>query len=135
MTADRHQFFLICHLFCLRILVAEQTVRCFILLDLRESSHLLIETVIHVIVVALADLTQQDGTSAGLNRKIMIQPLINENAFTRFQPDLRSGRNGIAFAVGVDFHVRFIIDFFVWKTIVDADQYVAAAAVDDVLHL
>ena len=55
MTADRHQRFLICHLFCLRIFVAQQTIRCFILLDLRESSHLLIETVIHVIVVALAD--------------------------------------------------------------------------------
>ena len=40
-----------------RIFVAQQTIRCFILLDLRESSHLLIETVIHVIVVALADLT------------------------------------------------------------------------------
>ena len=65
----------------------------------------------------------------------MIQALVNENAFTGFQTDLRSGRNGIAFTVGVDFHVRFIIDFFVWKTIVDADQYVAAAAVDDVLGL
>ena len=128
-----HRFeFLLC---CRRILIATQPVRRLIFLDLRKTANRRIEAVVGVVVVALADLAQQDGSSAGLNRKIMIQALINENAFTGFQTDLRPGRNGIAFAVGVDFPVRFIIDFFIRKTIVHPDQYVAAAAVDDVLSL
>ena len=54
--AGRHQCSLIRHLFSIRKLDAEQAVRRLILLDLRESSHFLVEAVVHVVIVALADL-------------------------------------------------------------------------------
>ena len=56
--------------FCRRILIAEQPVRQLIFLDLRKTANRRIEAVVGVVVVALADLAQQDGTSAGLNRKM-----------------------------------------------------------------
>ena len=47
-----------------RIFVTEQTVSFFILLNFGEPPDRRIESVVSVVIVALADLTQQDGTSA-----------------------------------------------------------------------
>ena len=56
------------------------------------------------------------------------------NALTRRQAHLRSGRNGVGSAIAVDGHVGFAVDGLVGQTVVDADQDVAAAAIDNILR-
>ena len=65
----------------------------------------------------------------------MVQVLRDVDALARGQADLRAGRDGIGLAVAVDSHVGDFVDGLVGQAVVDADEHVAAAAVDDVLGL
>ena len=51
------------------------------------------------------------------------------------QADLRPGVDGVGAPIGVDGDVGLIVDLLVRQGVIDADQDVAAAAVDDVLGL
>ena len=117
-----------------RILVAEQAVRRFILLDFWEATHGWIEAVVGIIVVALATLTEQDSTRTRFDLEIVIHILLDMDAFTRRELYLRPGRNGVGSAVAVDSHVGFFANGLVGQAVVDADEDIAAA-VDDVLGL
>ena len=117
------------------ILVAEQTVRCFVLLDLRETSDRRIEAIVGVVVVALADFAQQDGAGGGFDLEIVVHILLDMNALARRELDLRSSGDNVGSAVAVNGHVRFLVDGLVGQAFIDANEDVAAAAVDDVLGL
>ena len=91
--------------------------------------------IVGIVIVALAHFTQQHVAGAGLHGKIVVQPLIDKDALARRQADLRSGKHGIRFSVGVNDNVGFIVDGLIFFGIVDADEHIATAAVDDVLHL
>ena len=78
-----------------RILVAEQAVRRFILLDFWEATHGWIEAVVGIIVVALAALAEQDSTRTRFDLEIVIHILLDMDAFTRRELYLRPGRNGV----------------------------------------
>ena len=65
----------------------------------------------------------------------MVQVLRDVNALARGQTDLRTGWDGICLAVAVDSYVGDLVDGLVGQAVVDADEHVAAAAVDDVLGL
>ena len=120
-------------LLCRRILVAEQPVGRLVLLDGGEAAHRRVEAVIRVVVVALADLSQEDRPAAGLHREVVIQPLLDMDALAGGQADLRPGVDGVGAPIGVDGDVGLIVDLLVRQGVIDADQDVAAAAVDDVL--
>lgn len=122
-------------LFCFRILVAEQTVRCFVLLDLRETANGRIEAIVGVVVVALADLTQQNSTRARFNLEIVIHILLDMDALARCELHLRPGRDSISSAIAMDSHVGFTVDGLVRQAVVNANEDVSAATVDDVLGL
>ena len=94
-----------------------------------------IKAVVGVVVVALADFAEQDGAGAGLDVEVVVQVLRDVNALARGQADLRAGRDGICLAVAVDSHVGDLVDGLIGQAVVDADEHVAAAAVDDVLGL
>ena len=93
------------------------------------------EAVIRVVVVALADLSQEDRPAAGLHREVVIQPLLDVDALARGEPDLGSCRNRVSVPIGVDSDVGVVVDFLIRQGIVHPDQHVPAAPVDDVLRL
>ena len=122
-------------LFCLRIFIAQKTVRQLVFLDAGEATSGRVEVIVGIVIVALAHFTQQHVAGAGLHGKIVVQPLIDKDALARRQADLRSGKHGIRFSVGVNDNVGFIVDGLIFFGIVDADEHIATAAVDDVLGL
>ena len=87
------------NLFCCGIFVAQQAVGRLILLNLGEASCRGIEAVVGVVVVTLADLAKQHCARAGLNGEVVIQPLIDVDAFARSQTNLSSGGDGVLVAV------------------------------------
>ena len=66
-----------------RVFTAQQTVRRFVLLDGWKTADRRIEPVVCVVVVALADLPQEDGAGPWLHGKIVVQALRNKNALPR----------------------------------------------------
>ena len=100
-----------------------------------EAADRRVEAVVGVVVVALTDLAEQDGAGAGLDVEVVVQVLRDVDALARGQTDLRAGRDGICLAVAVDGHVGDLVDGLIGQAVVDADEHVAAAAVDDVLGL
>ena len=80
-------------------------------------------------------LTQQHRARPFLHGKIVIQPLLHMDALARRQADLRSGRDVIGTPIRVDGDVAFIVDLLVGQGVIDSDEHIAAAAVDDVLRL
>ena len=69
---------------------------------MRETGPRGIEAVIRIVVVALADLAQQNVTRAGFYFKIVVQPLLDVDGFAGRQADLGAGRDGVGAAVGMD---------------------------------
>ena len=65
----------------------------------------------------------------------MVQVLGDVNGLAGGQADLAAGGDGILAAVGVDGDIRLVVDGLIGMGVVDPDQDVAAAAVDDVLGL
>ena len=88
-------------LLCCWVLAAQKPVRRFVLFDLGKSPHGWVEAVVRIVVVALADLAEQHVAGTGLDGKIVIQPLIDENALARGETNLRSGGNRIGPSVGI----------------------------------
>ena len=117
------------------ILIAQQTVRRFVFFDLREAADRRVEAVVGVVVAALADLAEQNGAGARLDREVVVHSLRDPEAFARTQTDLRARGNRALQAVAVDGHVGLIINFFIRQAVVHADEAVTAAAVDNVLGL
>ena len=95
------------------ILVAEQAVGRLVLLDFWEAADWGIEAVIRIVVVALADLAQQNSAGTGFDLEIMIHVLLDMDALTRRELHLRSSRHGIGSAVAVDGHIGFAVDGFI----------------------
>ena len=71
-----------CNLLCCGVFVAEQTVGSFVFLNGGEAAYMRIEAVIGVIVVALADFTQQHRTCTFFDGEIVVEILLNMNTFT-----------------------------------------------------
>ena len=117
------------------ILSAKQTIRSFVLFNGGESTHGRIKAVIASIVIALADFAQQNRTGTWLHFKVVVQILLNEDGFTRSQTDLGSCGNRISTTIRMDGNVGFIVDRFIGIGVIDPDQYIAAASVDDILGL
>ena len=65
------------------IFIAQESIRGFVFFYCRETSHWRIESVVGVVVITLADLTQQDRATSWFNRKIVIQPLLDKDTFAR----------------------------------------------------
>lgn len=76
--------------FCCRVFVAEKSVGRLVLLDFRETADRRVEAVVGVVVVALADLAEQDGAGAGLDGEVVVQVLRDVDALARGQTDLRA---------------------------------------------
>ena len=102
---------------------------------MRETGPRGIEAVIRIVVVALADIAQQNVTRAGFYFKIVVQPLLDVDGFAGRQADLGAGRDGVGTAVGMDRDVGCVVDLLVGQAVVDTDEDIAAAAVDDILSL
>ena len=102
---------------------------------MRETGPRGIEAVIRIVVVALADLAQQNVTRAGFYFKIVVQPLLDMDGFAGRQADLGAGRNGVGTVVGMDCDVGCVVDLLVGQAVVDTDEDIAAAAVNDILSL
>ena len=68
-----------------------------------------------------------------LHFKIVVQILLNKNGLAGHQADLRSGRNGIGTAIGMDGDFRFIVNGLIGMGVIHPDQHIAAAPVDDIL--
>ena len=117
------------------ILGAQQAVGLLVLLDGGETAHGGIEAVVVGVVVALADLAQQAVAGTGLNLEVMVQVLGDGDGLARGQADLGTGGNGVGPAVGVDGDIGLVVDGLIGQGVVDPDQDIAAAAVDDVLGL
>ena len=118
-------------LLCRRILVAEQPVGRLVLLDGGEAAHRRVEAVIRVVVVALADLSQEDRPAAGLHREVVIQPLLDMDALAGGQADLRPGVDGVGAPIGVDGDVGNLVDTLALQLLILYLMEVCAAAVDD----
>ena len=65
----------------------------------------------------------------------MVQILLDVDALPRGQTDLAPRRDGVGSPVGVNRDVRLVVDGLVRQAVVDADQDIAAAAVDNVFGL
>ena len=65
----------------------------------------------------------------------MIHVLLDMDAFARRELHLRPGGHCVGPAVAVDGHIGFLVNGLVGQTVVDADQNIAAAAIDNVLGL
>ena len=83
------------------ILIAQQTVRRFVFFDLREAADRRVEAVVGVVVAALADLAEQNGAGARLDREVVVHSLRDPEAFARTQTDLRARGNRALQAVAV----------------------------------
>ena len=118
---------LIFYLFCLGILVAQQPVGFFVLLDGGETTYRRIETVIRIVVIALAYFSKQNRTGTLLHSKIMVQILLYMDALAWCQTDLGTGRYGIGSAVGMYRHIGRVVDLLIGEAVVDSDQHIAAA--------
>ena len=57
------------------------------------------------------------------------------DALTRRELHLRPGRNGVGSAVAVDGHIGFPVNGLVGQAVINANEDITAAAVDDVLGL
>ena len=86
-----------------------------------------------MIVVALADLSEQNGSGPLFNRKIVIKALRDKNTFSGCQAYLRARGNCICFTVCMNGYVTFVVDLFIFKSIVHSYQNVSATAVDNIL--
>ena len=85
------------------------------------------------VVVAHGYFSKQNGAASFFYCKIVIQVLLNRDAFSRAQFYLRPGRNGEIPPVFMDRDIR-IRKALIRRRIIDADQYDSAASVNDVLH-
>ena len=56
-------------LFCLRIFIAQKTVRQLVFLDAGEATSGRVEVIVGIVIVALAHFTQQHVAGAGLHGK------------------------------------------------------------------
>ena len=122
-------------LLCLGILVAQQAVGRLVLFNGGEAAYRGIETVVSIIIVTLADFTQQNWSCALFDGEVMIQILLHMNAFSRGKADLCAGRNSVCFSISMNGNIRFIVNFFVWKTVVDFNQHIASTTINDVFCL
>lgn len=87
------------------------------------------------VVIALADLPQKHRPAPRLHLEVVIQPLLDMDALTRCQADLRAGRHRVCPPVHMDGDVALEILLFAGQGIVHANQHVPAPSVDDVLRL
>ena len=62
----------------------------------------------------------------------MVDVLLDMDALARGQTDLSACWDGIGLTIGVDSHVRFVVDFFVGQAVVTPDQRIATATIDDI---
>ena len=105
------------------------------LLDSGEAADRRVEAVVRLVVVALAHLAQQHRPGAGLDLEIVVEVLPDVDALARREAHLRARGDGVAVPVGLHEHGGVVVDLLVRQTVVDPDQHVAAAPVDDVLGL
>lgn len=90
--------------------------------------------IVAVVVVALADLPDQDRPGPGLYGKIVVEALRDVDALPRYKADLRPRRYRQAAAVARNGDVRASIHALIRQREVDPEQQDAAPAVDDVLR-
>ena len=129
----RHRTFHLYDSLCGRILVAQQPVGGFVLLNLRETAHRRVKTVVGVVIVALAHFPQQHRAGTFFHGEIVVQILLHMDALTGGQTNLGAGRHCVSTAVRMHRDIAFVVDLLIGQAIVDPDQAVAAAPVDDIL--
>ena len=120
---------------CFRIFVAKQTIGRLILLDFGEATRVPFKAVVTFVVVGHADLAQKHVSRAGLDLKIVVESLGDENALAGSQADLGACGNHSLVSVGDDGDVGDLVNAFVGEGIVNANENVSAASVDNVLGL
>ena len=65
----------------------------------------------------------------------MVKPLLDENGLAGGQTDLGARGNGIGSAVGMHGYVAFVVHFLIGGGVVNPDENVSAAPVDNILSL
>ena len=119
----------------LRIFEAEQAVCRHVLFDRGEAADRLRKAVVRIVVVALGDLAQKHGARTRLHVEIVIEPGRHRDRFAGCETDLCACRYRIGTAVRMDKDVGEFVDRLVGERVVDPDQDIPAAAVDDVFGL
>ena len=109
-------------LLCLGILVAKESVRGFILFDLRKSSDGRIKPVIRIVVIYLGNFTQEHCSRSLFDFEIMIHARLYRDTLTGSESDLCAGLYLICPAICMDSDVAFLIDLFIRQRIIDSDQ-------------
>ena len=117
---------------CGRVFVAQQAVGRLVFFDFGEAADGLVKAVVGVIVVALADLADEDWAGAGLDVKGVVLVGPKGDTLTGLEPDLGAGGDVPAPAVAVDQHIG-IGKATLPVVVIDLDQHHPAAAVDDIL--
>lgn len=120
---------------CFWIFITKKTVWSLVFFDLGEPAYRRVKAVIGIVVVYLGDLAQKDCTRAFFDFKIVIHKGLDRDALAGREPYLGARLYLIGPAVGMDRNIAFLIDLFVREGVIDADQEIAAALVDDVFHL
>ena len=100
-----------------RIFVTEQTVSFFVLLNFGEPPDGRIESVVSVVIVALADLAQKNSPRSRLDLEITVHILLNVDALARCQFFLRFSRHRVRPAGAVDGHIRFAVNGLVGQAV------------------
>lgn len=118
-----------------RIFVTEQTVSFFILLNFGEPPDRRIESVVSVVIVALADLAQKNSSRSRLDLEIMVHILLNVDTLARCQAYLCPSRHRVRPAVAVDGQIRFAVNGLVGQAVIDPNEDVTTAAIDNVFGL
>lgn len=85
------------------------------------------------IIIALTNFSQQHITSTELNLKVVVHPLWSVNRFIKSQTDVSAGRNSIGTAIGVNGNIEFVIDGLIRVRIIDTNQHITTALVNDIL--
>ena len=67
---------------CCRIFVAKQSIGGLVLLDFGETTDGRIEAVVGIIIITLADFTQQNRAGAFFYREVVVQELLHMDALT-----------------------------------------------------
>lgn len=120
---------------CRRVFIAQKTVWRLVFLNFRETTYWRLEAVVGIVIVTLADFSDQDCTCSRFYFKIMVHSLHNADAHSRFQADLRACRNYSGLSVDMDCHIILLINRLIRQRIKNTDQDVSTASVDDILHL
>ena len=100
-----------------RIFVTEQTVSFFVLLNFGEPPDGRIESVVSVVIVALADLAQKNSPRSRLDLEIMVHILLNVYDIARCHAYLRNSRQRVRPAVALDGHIRFAVNGLVGQAV------------------